>query len=64
MLDGQSGLLFEYDNVEELADRIVQVLEDEGLRARLSEGALAWAARFDWEDSAAQVLGLLEEVAG
>ena len=64
VLDGRSGLLFEYDNVEDLAEKIVQVLTDSSLRAHLSEGALAWAARFDWDQSAAQMLEVLEEVAG
>lgn len=64
VVDGETGLLFEYDRADELADKIVEVLDDDALRARLSAGALGWAARFDWDDSAAQMLGLLEEVAG
>ena len=60
--DAKSGLLFEYDNVEELSAKIEQVLGDRALRARLSEGALKWAGKFSWDRSAAQMLDLLERV--
>ncbi|HEY4613292.1 MAG TPA: hypothetical protein VII11_09935, partial [Bacteroidota bacterium] len=44
----------------QLAQKIVLVLRDEKLRARLSREALAWAKSFRWEDSADTMLGLLE----
>lgn len=55
--DGRSGLLA--DSTEELADRIVDVVSDHELRARLGAGALAHAARFRWEEAAATLLGAL-----
>ena len=55
--DGRSGLLA--DDPEALADRIVEVLTDEVLRARLQAGALEHAARFRWDEAAATLLGAL-----
>lgn len=55
--DGRSGLLA--DSTHDLADRIVEVVRDDELRARLGAGALAHAGRFRWEEAAAILLGAL-----
>lgn len=55
--EGTSGLLA--DSTEELADRIVEVVQDDELRARLTRGALAHADHFRWEEAAATLLGAL-----
>jgi glycosyltransferase involved in cell wall biosynthesis len=60
--DGESGLLYEYGNIEQLADRIVTVLQDTALREHLSLGAIAYARGFDWETSATQMITRLEGV--
>ena len=49
---GETGLVVSANpSAEELADAMVRLADDEDLRRRLSAGALAWAARFDWETS-------------
>lgn len=55
--EGVSGLLA--DSTSEFADRLVEVLTDEPLRARLSGGAVEHASRFRWEESAASLLDAL-----
>lgn len=55
--EGHSGLLA--SDTDELADRIVDVLTDASLRARLESGALDHATRFRWEEAAATLLGAL-----
>ena len=55
--DGVSGLLA--DGPASLADRIVEVLTDASLRARLQAGALEHASRFRWDEAAATLLGAL-----
>lgn len=55
--EGRSGLLA--SDTDELADRIVDVLTDASLRARLQSGALDHATRFRWEEAAATLLGAL-----
>lgn len=58
--DGETGLLYPYGDVEALAEKIRSLLNDDGLRHRLEEGAYVWAAKFNWEDMAVKTIGLLE----
>jgi glycosyltransferase involved in cell wall biosynthesis len=60
--DGESGLLYEYGNIEQLADRITRVLQDSRLREHLSHGAVEYARGFNWETSASQMIERLEGV--
>ena len=43
--DDETGLLYPWGDLEALAERIVRVLTDATLRARLEAGGRAWAAR-------------------
>jgi glycosyltransferase involved in cell wall biosynthesis len=58
--DGETGFLAPDGDAEAFADRIGRVLGDPALAARLSEGALAWSRRFDWERTADELAGSLE----
>jgi glycosyltransferase involved in cell wall biosynthesis len=50
VIDGETGLLVEPGNAEELGDAIEKLLDDESLRRRLSEAARAFVfERFDEE---------------
>ena len=60
--DGESGLLYEYGNIEDLTNCILKILDDENYRIKLSEGAIRWAKSFDWDTSAEQMLAKCEEV--
>lgn len=60
VVDGKTGLLFEYGNVEQLAQKILLVLRDDHLRDRLRGDAITWARTFNWEDSAIKMIDLLE----
>jgi glycosyltransferase involved in cell wall biosynthesis len=62
VVDGDTGFLVPYDDVHVLAARMIEVLEDDALRRGLSERAVEWAAKFNWDDSAAAILGTIEEV--
>jgi len=59
--DGETGLLFEYGNVDELVTKIRALLKDESERRRLGENAVKWAANFSWRASAEKSLGILED---
>jgi glycosyltransferase involved in cell wall biosynthesis len=59
---GVSGFLYEYGNIDELADRLVMVLSDKVLQDTLRRGALTWADEFDWDDAAKELEVLLENV--
>ena len=59
--EGVTGLLFPADDETALADALVRVLEDEGLRSRLARAGVEWAARFRWPDAQARSLDALLE---
>jgi len=62
VINGKTGFLVEHGNVERLAERIIKVLEDEKLRSTLSNSAVEWAKKFDWDISAEKMLSLIKEV--
>jgi glycosyltransferase involved in cell wall biosynthesis len=64
VVDGQTGFLVPYGDVGAFARKTVEILRDRPLRERLSEGALKWARRFNWEDSALGILEEIEQAAG
>lgn len=62
--DGVSGFLYEYGNIEELAEKIVRILQDCALREELERGARAWAETFNWDSAARNFEELATKVAG
>ena len=57
-----SGLLYEYGDIEQLASKLLSILQDDAYRKKLEQGALKWAARFNWDDAAEEFEKLLIEV--
>jgi alpha-1,3-rhamnosyl/mannosyltransferase len=60
---GGAALLVDPLDTDALAAALTQVLEDEGLRTRMIERGVLQAARFEWERSASQLLGVMESLA-
>jgi glycosyltransferase involved in cell wall biosynthesis len=61
----ETGLLYEYGNTDQMAEQLLSILTDTQLRERLQQGALAWAAKFSWDDAARKFETLITEyVAG
>ena len=56
---GKSGLLYEYGNINELANYIYKVLTDDKFRCELSEGAVLWAKNFSWDKSADDMMEVI-----
>jgi len=52
------GLLFDPENVGQIANALEQLASDESLRARLRAGGLAHAASFTWEKSVEQTIAV------
>lgn len=59
VVDGETGLLVPYGDVEALAEKLVEVLRNRTLAESLKKNALEWAAKFNWDRSAE---GMLEEI--
>jgi glycosyltransferase involved in cell wall biosynthesis len=64
VIDGETGLLYEYGDIEQLAEKILLLLRDEHLRSRLTEGALEYAQSLTWDKSATIMLDVIEQVQG
>lgn len=47
--DGETGYLYPYGDHHALATRVLELLRDPATRRSMSEKALEWASRFDWE---------------
>ena len=62
VVDGETGLLYEYGNREQLAEKILLILRDEHLRRRLAEHALKRSMQFDWTIAAEQTMDVIDRV--
>jgi glycosyltransferase involved in cell wall biosynthesis len=60
-LAGDAALWFDPADHAELASVLQAVLGDEALRDRLRTAGLGRAARFSWDETAAQTLAAFEE---
>lgn len=60
--DGQTGFLYEYGNIDQLAEKILLLLRDDNLRLRLEKQALEWAETFNWDRAAKKFEAVLEVV--
>ncbi|MEM3586480.1 MAG: glycosyltransferase family 4 protein [Candidatus Jordarchaeaceae archaeon] len=60
IINNETGLLAESGDVEDLAEKIVTVLEDAGLREKLSRNALEYAKQFSWDKTAEEFMKVVE----
>ena len=63
VLDNKTGLLYEYGNIEALANKIESFLSSERSTREFGEEATQWASRFTWDNSADKMESFLEKVA-
>jgi len=59
VVDGKTGLLFRYGDIEDLAKKILNVLSNRSLENKLIQGGLEWARNFSWDEAANQTLNLV-----
>jgi len=59
---GDAGLLVNPASVDDIREAMVRLVEDEALRRRMATDGVAQAARFTWERTAAETVGLLRGV--
>jgi len=57
--DGETGLLVPHGDAGALAREVRALLLDDGRREQMAGNAVAWAARFDWDQTARSCLDLL-----
>ncbi len=61
--EGETGLLAEYGDPADFADKALQLLTDPPLWRMMSENAVRWARSFRWEDCAERSIALMEVAA-
>ncbi len=59
---GLSGQLYEYGDIDNLADIIINILQDKHLYQQLSEGSVEWAKSFSWDKSAEMMIEYCDKV--
>jgi glycosyltransferase involved in cell wall biosynthesis len=64
VVDEKTGFLYEFGNIEQLAQKILLMLRDENLRSRMRVDAIEWGRNFNWEESAKKMIDFLERVIG
>jgi glycosyltransferase involved in cell wall biosynthesis len=62
--DGETGLLTEAGNVDDFAEKILDVLHDGALRERLGRNALEYSRGFSWDKTAEEFMKILEKIVG
>jgi glycosyltransferase involved in cell wall biosynthesis len=60
--DRKTGLLFEPENTDDLADKIVTLLKDERLREDMGKAAKVKAKEYDWSKIAERTLEIYKKV--
>jgi D-inositol-3-phosphate glycosyltransferase len=60
--DGVGGFLVEGHDPEDHADKLLQILRDADLAARMGRGAATSALRFTWDSTATELLGVYNEL--
>lgn len=62
VIDGETGLLYEYGNIEQCAEYIEKLLSDEKYLQTMNKNAVEWAGKFDWDKAAENTLDLMKNV--
>ncbi|MGA7161344.1 MAG: glycosyltransferase family 4 protein [Bacteroidota bacterium] len=62
VVDGETGVLYEYGNREQLAEKILLVVRDNHLRQRLAENAKEWSKQFDWNVAVEKTMEVIDKI--
>jgi glycosyltransferase involved in cell wall biosynthesis len=61
VVDKETGLLYEFGNIDDLIEKMKVFLDSAETRNRFRDSALAWAAKFDWENAADETEALMRQ---
>jgi glycosyltransferase involved in cell wall biosynthesis len=61
--DGKSGFLIEHGNMDQLTGKIREIFVDKALQQKLQQGAVEWAATFNWDKTAEGFLEFIDRTA-
>ncbi len=60
VVDGETGLLYDFGNIDDLVAKMRVFLDSVEQRNRFRERALAWAAKFDWDVATEETLSIIQ----
>jgi len=61
VVEGETGLLYEYGNIGQLAGTVSDVLADNTRRSQLANAARRWAEKWNWAESAKKAVQIIEK---
>lgn len=59
VIDGKTGVLVNVKDHQDLADAIINLLNKDRLRERMSKNAYSWSQNFDWGQSATELFNVM-----
>ena len=62
VVDGDTGRLYPYGDIDALAERLVALLKNEKHRKEMSRKARQWAERFSWDVSAEKAIEIIDRI--
>jgi glycosyltransferase involved in cell wall biosynthesis len=60
VINGKTGILYEFGNIEELANKILYLFENPLIITEYEKNSIEWAKSFDWNVAADKTLHILE----
>lgn len=61
VIDGKTGLLFKYQNENQLSEKIFELIKNKKLRNKMGKKGIEYAKSFSWDKAAEQYLNLLKK---
>lgn len=60
VIENKTGFFYEYGNIEELAQKIERLLDDEALRTEMGKNGIEWANQLTWDKTADKMMDAIE----
>jgi glycosyltransferase involved in cell wall biosynthesis len=61
VLDEQTGFLYDYGNIEQLAQKIELLLDNISLNRHMAEAGIDWAKKFSWDNCTRDMMKIIEK---
>ena len=62
VVDGETGTLYDYGNLNQLADAVIDLIQNKDKRSQYESSALTWAQKWNWDESAAKAILIIENI--
>ncbi len=61
VIDGETGVLYEYGDLQQLADSVVELMQHQEKREKYAAAARSWAEKWNWSESAQKAIEIIEK---